>query len=859
MAKNYQLHCFFIFFFSFYIGHSQLIGTTIGSATDLGNNCFEITPSIKDQVGGVWYGNPINFDEDFTIIYEGNFGTFDADGADGIALVFKNDATPVLGNFGEGIGYGGINQSLVIELDTFQNPTSNDPTFDHVAITRDGNTDHGDATNLSGPVQASATDINIEDGLDHLIKIEWIAGTTTLNVFFDCDLRLSYTGDVKTDIFFGDDTVHFGFVSSTGFFFNSNQLCFNSISFVEDLILNDTTICLGDSVLVDVTLSSAISYNWSPVVGVSDPTIPNPELTPTTTTNYVVTITDQCGDVFTEDILVTVNDLLGTAPSLTDSTLCIGDSVSVDATTINAVSYIWSPAVGVDNPISPIVTLSPTTTTTYTVTITGQCGDIITEDVLITIDGALGTTPLLTDSTLCAGDFVSVDATTVNAVSYAWSPAVGVDNPISPVVILSPTVTTTYTVTITGQCGDVITEDVVVSVDGALGTPSLTDNTICIGDSVSADAITVNAISYVWSPVIGVDNPISPIVTLSPTTTTTYTVTITGQCGDVVTEDVLVTVTPLSIPSFDPVDPICFGDSLADLPTTDLNGIMGSWSPAIDNTVTTTYTFTPQNGSCSEIATLTIDVNSLPVITLEEEYLICKDSAGNNIPIIIATGLSNIDYTFEWLFNGVLLSGENVADLSVQQPGLYEVRFTDMTTNCENVATTEVIEVTPPDNSITINQLTANFSQRNTLEVVVSGDDGSFEYQLDNGPWQRNNIFTDILDCGLHTITVRGNGLCNNLSESIFLLNYPRFFTPNNDSFNDRWTIDCVADQPEASLFIFDHYGKLLSVFKPSESSWDGTYLGRPLPSTDYWFVLEYNDPEESIMKKFRSHFSLKR
>tara|TARA_B110000967_G_C18300103_1_gene277940 strand:- start:37 stop:354 length:318 start_codon:yes stop_codon:yes gene_type:complete len=77
--------------------HAQLNATTVGSASDLVGNCFVITPDLLQLVGGVWYDNPIDFANDFKIYYQSNFGTKDVNGTDGMALVFKTDATVVIG------------------------------------------------------------------------------------------------------------------------------------------------------------------------------------------------------------------------------------------------------------------------------------------------------------------------------------------------------------------------------------------------------------------------------------------------------------------------------------------------------------------------------------------------------------------------------------------------------------------------------------------------------------------------------------------------------------------------------------------------------------------------------------------
>lgn len=94
------------------------------------------------------------------------------------------------------------------------------------------------------------------------------------------------------------------------------------------------------------------------------------------------------------------------------------------------------------------------------------------------------------------------------------------------------------------------------------------------------------------------------------------------------------------------------------------------------------------------------------------------------------------------------------------------------------------------------------------------------------------------------------NGECINLVDQ---LPYPKFFTPNNDGFNDTWSIDFAFLKPKTSIHIFDRYGKLITTLNQNQS-WNGTYNGQALPSSDYWFqVTRLNDT------MFKAHFTLKR
>jgi gliding motility-associated-like protein len=423
------------------LSHAQLNSVTAGSATDLGGNCFEITPDQNFLSGGVWYDNPIDFANDFTIYYQNNFGTKDTNGADGMALVFKTDATAEIGIVGGGIGYEGILNSLIIEFDTYKNSNRGDPNEDHTGIMSNGVSIHSANSSLAGPIQASSTSVNIEDGIDHNIKIVWVANTKTLEVYFDCDLRLSVTKDVKIDIFGGDDSVFFGFVGSTGGKSNLHQVCFNSVSFVENLNLNDTTICYGETVSLDATIPSGIAYSWNPTTGVNDPNSANPTVAPNETTTYTVSITDVCGDITTENVLISVNPI--TTPTFSPiNPICKGDILlEIPSVSNNGISGSWAPE------------LNNMETTEYTFTptpITGVCF----EESKMTITVLSKINPVFTQvEPICYGNTIMPLPTTSNCgITGAWTPS------------LNNLETTLYTFTPDpGQCAESTTMTLIIN------------------------------------------------------------------------------------------------------------------------------------------------------------------------------------------------------------------------------------------------------------------------------------------------------------------------------------------------------------------------------------------------------------
>tara|TARA_B100000767_G_C19613989_1_gene471080 strand:- start:396 stop:917 length:522 start_codon:yes stop_codon:yes gene_type:complete len=166
-----------------------------------------------------------------------------------------------------------------------------------------------------------------------------------------------------------------------------------------------------------------------------------------------------------------------------------------------------------------------------------------------------------------------------------------------------------------------------------------------------------------------------------------------------------------------------------------------------------------------------------------------------------------------------------------------------------------------PVNVLTISaiNLSEEFDANQVISVTVSGGSGSYEYQLDNGLWQFSSVFEYVTGCDEHTVVVRDAiDTCNTKPETmVSVMEYPKFFTPNGDGFNDTWNIKCLKDNPLARIRIYDRYGKLLLDFSPSQNAWNGLLNGQRLPASDYWFVANYLN-SNGVEAQFRSHFSLR-
>ncbi len=279
----------------------------------LGNDCYRLTDATYAQVGSVWYEQRINLQQSFDVVFDMNLGCLDGNGADGIAFVLQPVSTAI-GSTGGGLGYAGVMPSVAVEFDTYQNccnntrvystVDANDPAQDHMAITTNGSVNHLSPNNLVGPVDI-INGQNAEDCMFHSVRISWSAEQKKLDVYYDCKLKLSYTGDIVNTVFKGDPTVYFGFTGATGGSINVQQVCFKYISFLDKIA--DQTICKGSEIQIAAD-DDFVNYDWTPKIGLDKPNIRNPNFSPDTTTEYVVTMKDNCGFTVRDTVIINVID-----------------------------------------------------------------------------------------------------------------------------------------------------------------------------------------------------------------------------------------------------------------------------------------------------------------------------------------------------------------------------------------------------------------------------------------------------------------------------------------------------------------------------------------------------------------------
>ena len=258
----------------------------------------------------------------------------------------------------------------------------------------------------------------------------------------------------------------------------------------------------------------------------------------------------------------------------------------------------------------------------------------------------------------------------------------------------------------------------------------------------------------------------------------------------------------------------------------------------------------------SPIASVTIDPQPVTITPQIVDGVICIDEA-TGIPFrthILDTGLSIATHSFIWVLDGLIFP-QTGSSVEASLPGVYIVVATNIVTGCDSPAATAVVTQSSPGLGIS-NQVINQFGNDAGIIVTVNTGTGPYLYQLDNGPVQQSNVFPSVAP-GTHLVYVTDENGCTNLSTSVVVLGYMNFFTPNNDTYNDTWNVIGLERQPGTVIRIFDRYGKFIKQINANGPGWDGTFNGQPLPSTDYWFTVDYIENGQS--KEFKSHFSLVR
>ncbi len=305
----------------------------------------------------------------------------------------------------------------------------------------------------------------------------------------------------------------------------------------------DLVICDGDEVSLDATIPEEVSYLWSDGSE-------NATLVVDAEGTYMVTAVNNCGEV-TDEITVSL------IPSISvdlgeDQIICDGNEIMLDAATDGATSYLWSDG-------STEAQINPSTSGTYSVEVTGECGTV-SDEVVVSLIPSISV-DLGEDQIICDGNEIMLDAATDGATSYLWS-----DGSTEAQINLSTS--GTYSVEVTSECGTV-SDEVVVSLVPSISVDIGPDQLICEGELVSLNATTDGAVSYLWQNG-------STESTFATTNAGTYSVEVSSECGTVTDQLVVQVINEVNV-DLGGDQTLCLGETNL-LDATDPNATSYLWS-----------------------------------------------------------------------------------------------------------------------------------------------------------------------------------------------------------------------------------------------------------------------------------------
>ncbi|MFA6923898.1 MAG: gliding motility-associated C-terminal domain-containing protein [Bacteroidales bacterium] len=470
-----------------------------------------------------------------------------------------------------------------------------------------------------------------------------------------------------------------------------------------NITANGTTICNGAS--VNITASNGTTYTWNTGF------IGNPlNVTPANTTTYSVTGTDGSDCTNTTQAIVTVN----AKPNVTANSPIICDGATTTLTGSGATTYTWSPGGA-----STSIVVTPVATTTYQVTGTDGNGCTNIATATVTVNPKPNIT--VAGGTICNGGNVNISAS--NANTYTWNTGSN-NNPYN----VSPTTTTIYNVTGTDGEGCTNTAQTTVTVNPK---PNITANGTTICNGANANITAINGATYIWNTGF-IGNPLN----VTPTTTTTYSVTGTDGNGCTNTGSAIITVYPNPVISEIVNDEICLNNSgSVKIDTSGGASYTYSWNNGkttnpLDSLSQGTYTVTVTDShNCKSEKTIT--VNNIGIYPNGEAAV---DSIKGLITHVFKYAWNgNSGNTYDWDFGDSTHSTLENPTHIYEKTGKYHIKIKVTTQQgCESEYDLYVEVINPSDIEV-FNITTPNSDGLNDIfKVKYKGEFSTFSMMIFN-------------------------------------------------------------------------------------------------------------------------------
>ena len=641
----------------------------------------------------------------------------------------------------------------------------------------------------------------------------------------------------------------------------------------------DQTFCAGTpGVVVSAVGSGGLAgytYSWTCATGpcnISSTSDDNPTVIPATTQQYYVQVTDANGCVSNLDsVLVTVLAQPQAAAG-TDVTICSGDTVQLNGSASGAgpaYTYTWTPAANLsaNNIASPLA--FPPFTTNYILNVSSNGCAGRPDTVRVNVNPVPSINAGSGFST-CFGNQATLTATSAgaNPVTFTWLANGSVISTGPSNLNVTPTATTTYSVVANSANGcSSDTADVVLQVIPFPQANAGPDRTICGTDSVQLlggiyflpgdTLINQSGVVYAWTPSSGLGSTSIPQPNAAPSSTTTYTLSVTHQgCTSLNTVNVEVYAEPVAVASAS--DSSFCDDQTATLSSAGSSGTTFNWSPAtlVSNASdpnptafpndTTTFILTVSNGPCLDRDTLVLNVQTVPDAQFfTSDTIVCE----RQVIEFFNTSLNGLGVT--WHFgDGRIETQDTIHSHSYATDGSYPVLLEVIGEGGCSDSQTLTIEVLegpralfetdpPMTEPLTFPAPQVTFTEQAVDGVEwhwIFGDSGSA-----SGP-QVVHIFNGPGTFLNEMLVIDEEGCRDSIRLAITILDGSvqdyNVFTPNGDGINDFFLLDYNGTR-EYTLGIYDRWGHQIFLSKNRMEGWDGRNAsGAEMPDGVYFYTL---------------------
>jgi len=498
-------------------------------------------------------------------------------------------------------------------------------------------------------------------------------------------------------------------------------------------------ICVGDSVLISV--STSFSTLWMP----GNFTGNNYFISPTSSTNYIVVITDtnSCSNSDTLRVIVQALPLINLGA---DTSICIGASLNL-TTAVPAQNYLWWPSGAINSSIN----VQPSNQSVYSLSVVDVNGCKNSDTIQVSLHPV--TTAVIVEDTLHSCISLNATLTASGGVSYWWMPGGGNTSSYS----VSPSANTMYTVQVMDTNGCSGSDSVYMMIQPLL-TGSNTSLQMCWGDQLTLNSS--GGISYVWLPGGSTNDSIN----ISPVTNTSYIVHVVQANGCLVNDTTEVNVNPLPLVSAGFDQSICLGNftslnASGAIAFLWLNNGSSLASMSVNPSSSTNYIVqgTDLNG-CINFDSAFIQVHSLPIADAGPDQNICK----NDTALLVATG----GQSYLWNPFGIPNDSINVSPVSTS---IYTVIVVDAN-GCINWDTLIVTPLSDPVAMFNISTpvcdgIEVSFVNTSSVDVgtIVNQQwnfgDGQFSFDK-----QAKHIYASVGEYNITLIVESDNGCMDSIS-----------------------------------------------------------------------------------------------